>query len=311
MTAPRQIFAGEYYLITRRCTQRQFLLRPCEPVNDVYLYCLGEAALRFNVALCGWLPMSNHHHVVVRDNDGRLPEFLAHLHKMIAKVLNVHWHRRENFWSNEQVSVVRLATPADVLAKLIYTLVNPVADNLVARAIEWPGASSLRLNLSGESVTVKRPAFFRADGPMPATVTLRAERPEGYEDLSPADWAKLLETEIRLHEDRARDVRKQTRRPVVGPRALQSLRHTDCAKSMEETQSLNPVLACQRRDLREYLLADVVAFRRAYRDARAAWEAGDQTVMFPPGTYKMLFVGAARASRRPLSERKRRALLAA
>jgi hypothetical protein len=28
MSFPRQVIAGSYYLITRRCTQRQFLLRP-------------------------------------------------------------------------------------------------------------------------------------------------------------------------------------------------------------------------------------------------------------------------------------------
>jgi len=295
MTAPRQVFAGEYYFVTRRCTQRQFLLVPSEHVNQVYLYCLGEAAERFNISLCGWLPMSNHHHLLVRDNDGRLPEFLAHLHKMIAKALNAHWGRRENFWSSEQVCVVRCALPEDVLAKLLYTLANPVAAHLVERAEDWPGASSLRQNLTGEAVVVKRPAFFRSDGPMPEQVTLRVERPKGFEDLSAQEWADLLRKEMKLQEDDARRERAEKQMPVVGRRAVLAAQCTDRATTEDASDDgLRPVLACRNPELRRHLLAALLAFRRAYRDARLAWEAGDTTVMFPPGTYRMLFHGAAR-----------------
>jgi len=298
MTAPRQVFAGDYYLVTRRCTQRQFLLRPCEYVDQVYLYCLGEAALRFNVSLCAWLAMSNHHHVVVRDNDGRLPEFLAHLHKMIAKVLNEHWDRSENFWSNEQASAVRLARPADVLSKIIYTLANPVADHLVARAEEWPGASSLRLNLHGGAITVERPAFFRADGPMPAKVSLHVERPVGFEDLTHEGWAKLLTDELRASEAAARETRKQEKVLILGAKAVLATRHTDSAKTRETVRAHNPVLACQDAELRVHLLAAILTFRFAHREARRAWRAGDHTARFPPGTYSMRALGA-RCERSP------------
>jgi hypothetical protein len=35
MTAPREIIPGTTYLVTRRCTQRQFLLRPSRGTNQV------------------------------------------------------------------------------------------------------------------------------------------------------------------------------------------------------------------------------------------------------------------------------------
>ena len=38
MTAPRQIVAGAIYLVTRRCAQREFLLKPSRTVNQVFLY---------------------------------------------------------------------------------------------------------------------------------------------------------------------------------------------------------------------------------------------------------------------------------
>jgi hypothetical protein len=41
---PRQVLPRQFYLITRRCTQRQFLLRPDGPTNNAFLYCLIDAA---------------------------------------------------------------------------------------------------------------------------------------------------------------------------------------------------------------------------------------------------------------------------
>src|SRR5205085_4941838 len=113
MTMPRQVVPGRTYLISRRATQRQYLLTPCEIVNQIYLYCLGEAAQRFWITLHGWMPMGNHQHIVLRDNLGNFPEFLAHLNKMLAKVLNCHWGRFENLWATEQPNALYLVEACD------------------------------------------------------------------------------------------------------------------------------------------------------------------------------------------------------
>ena len=174
MTAPREVIPGRAYLLTRRCVQRQFLLQPDEKAVTIFLYCLGEAARRFDITLFGWLQMSNHEHIALRDNKGNLPEFTAHLHKLVSKALNEHWGRRENLWAAEQPNLVYTVEPHDQFDKLIYLLTNPVSADLVDRAHDWPGASSLALHSSGRAITVKRPAFFRANGPMPDQVTLTA-----------------------------------------------------------------------------------------------------------------------------------------
>jgi hypothetical protein len=44
VTAARQVIPGRVHLLTRRCTQRQFLLRPDDFVEEAYEYCLAEAA---------------------------------------------------------------------------------------------------------------------------------------------------------------------------------------------------------------------------------------------------------------------------
>ena len=44
MTAPRQVLPGTTYLVTRRCAQRQFLLRPSKLVNEIFSYARDRRA---------------------------------------------------------------------------------------------------------------------------------------------------------------------------------------------------------------------------------------------------------------------------
>src|SRR5207244_8768355 len=98
---------------------------------------------------------------------------------------NARLGRWENFWATEQPNAVFLVEDDDRFAKLVYLLANPVADDLVDRVVDWPGACSLAQTLSGRELRVKRPrGFFREDGPMPDHVVLRAERMEGFASLS-------------------------------------------------------------------------------------------------------------------------------
>src|SRR3954447_6932906 len=143
MSYPRQVLPGMTYMITRRCTQRQFLMRPDRETNNAFIYCLAVAAARHGIQVLFTVAMSNHHHTGIRDPRGNYPEFIEHFHKLFAKCQNALRGRWENFWSSEQTSVVRLVDAADVIEKMVYALTNPVKDALVEKAKDWPGVSSL------------------------------------------------------------------------------------------------------------------------------------------------------------------------
>ena len=49
MTQPREVLPGQFYLLTRRCTQRQFLLRPDPDTNNAFTYCLAVAAQKYDI----------------------------------------------------------------------------------------------------------------------------------------------------------------------------------------------------------------------------------------------------------------------
>src|SRR5262245_16668141 len=173
MTLPREVLPGQFYLVTRRCTQRQFLLRPDDATNNAFVYCLAEAAAKFGIDVLLPVAMSNHYHAVVYDRYGTLPQFTERFHRLLAKCQNVLRGRWENMWSSEQVCVVRLEERDDVMNKLLYVATNPVKDGLVERAHQWPGFNGLQPLLGHLAVSVKRPKhFFQRGGVMPTTATL-------------------------------------------------------------------------------------------------------------------------------------------
>ena len=164
MSVPRQILPGRFFKITRRCTQRQFLLRPDDETNNAFVYCLAEAAARFGTEVIASSAQSNHHTDPFA-RDGRVVEFMEHFHKMMAKCMNALRGRWENFWSCEEASVVHLVDRSDVVDKVVYTLANPVKDGLVDTVAHWPGVNTLKNLLTGKPLRAQRPKhFFSEDG---------------------------------------------------------------------------------------------------------------------------------------------------
>ena len=55
MTLPRDVVPGRDYIITRRCSERRFFLRPDGVANNAFIYCLALAVQRSKVELNGGL----------------------------------------------------------------------------------------------------------------------------------------------------------------------------------------------------------------------------------------------------------------
>jgi len=290
MTLPRQVIAGRFYMITRRCTQRQFLLRPDAETNNAFAYCLAEAAQRFGIEVLLSQAMSNHHHTNVFDRHGNIIEFVEHFHKMLAKTQNALRGRWENFWSSEQVCIVHLVERADVIDKLVYTATNPVKDFLVERVHHWPGFDAVSPLLRQRPITAHRPRhFFREHSCMPETVNLELTIPP---ELGERD-AVLAELRARIVEAEAAcaRVRMQTGRHVVGRRRVLRQSWRASPTSDVPRRNLRPRVAARSKWTRIEALQRNREFLIAYREARAAWIAGIP-IPFPVGTYWLRrFVG--------------------
>ena len=283
MSLPRQVLPGAYYMLTRRCSERRFFLRPDRATNNAYLYCLIEAALRFQIDILMMCMMSNHHHVIIRDRCGRYPEFIEHLHRMIARSQNALRGRWEGFWASGQTSVVRLVDREDVVRKVAYVAANPVQDQLVDRVDHWPGVNGYRALLSGRELRADRPFhFFRKGGPMPEQVRLTLMFPADLGDA--ASLADELERMIERIQADAADERRRTGRSVLGRRGVLRQRWDGAPTTFEPRRVMSPRVAAINRWARVEVLLRNKAFVRAYQHARSLWREG-VTVVFPSGTY--------------------------
>lgn len=286
MSLPREVLPGQTYMITRRCTQRQFLMRPDRDTNNAFIYCLAEAAARFDIEVLFTVAMSNHHHTGIFDRHGNYPAFLEHFHKLFAKCQNSLRGRWENFWSSEQTSVVRLVDPHDAIEKMVYALTNPVKDGLVEKAHQWPGVSSLAAILHRKSFVASRPKhFFRDEGVMPDTVVLRFARPRGLEQMTAADFATLIVDRIRQFEGQAATERLRDGRAVLGRRSVLRQAWRARPADREPRRDLSPRVAARSKWSRIEALLRNRAFRDAYVAARALFVNGMRDVIFPAGTY--------------------------
>ncbi len=285
MSLPRPIHPGTRYLLTRRTTQRQFLLRPSDATNQVVLFAIAYAAYCTGVLLHAFVAMSNHIHLVVNDPNGQVPRFLHLLDRHIACCMNVLLGRTENFWASTAPSVVTLESDDDVLDKIAYVIANPTAAGLVEDPADWPGAIS---PVEGMRMKVERPGvFFRPNGKVPASLELSVATPQHADyDGDAAVVARLRE----LVEEKVRAARAAIRaegRTFLGRERVLSTKTSDSPSTLEPARTRRPRFAAQDRERRCTVRERLQAFHAHYARAMCAWRAGDRRAVFPAGTYLM------------------------
>jgi putative transposase len=285
VTTPREIRPGSSYLITRRCTQRQFLLKPSRRTNQLVRYCLAVAANKTGVLLHAVCVMSNHWHGVVTDPFARLPQFLEHFHRLLAKAQNASLGRWENLWSSDKPSVVLLVSDEDVLAKMAYTIANPTAAGLVRSPREWPGVITTRI---GERTTVDMPdVFFDPGGSLPESIQLEMKRPPIYTHLDTPTLARHLASAIERCVREAREGLARQGRKFLGAKAVLQQAFDAMPQSTEPRRNPNPRIAAAHTPERVQAIRNLVAFLRAYRVAWHAWRNGKREQTCPAGTYAL------------------------
>ena len=283
MPPARPVFPGRYLFITRRCTQRCFLLRPDAETNNAFTYVVAEAAKRFGIKVVLPQMMSNHHHITLHDADGRQVEFREHFHKMMARSQNALRGRWENMWAAEEPCTVEVLTREDLLDKLVYTATNPVKDGLVEKVHHWPGPKFLNALLGGTRMKAKRPRhFFRADGPMPEEIELELGLPADFEE--PERFLDELRRRVGDVEEHYAKERARTGRRVVGRRSILRQHWGDSPTSREPRRGLRPRVASKNMWMRVAALQRNKEWEATYRHAREQWRRGGD-VTFPYGTY--------------------------
>jgi putative transposase len=280
---PRPVIKGAFLFITRGCTQREFLLRPDAATNNAFTYLLAEAAQRFGLVIILSQMMSNHHHTVLFDPEGRYVEFLEHFHKFVAKSQNALRGRWENLWATEEPCIVDLVTRDALMDKLVYVATNPVKDGLVEKVHHWPGPKFVGALMSGTPMRAQRPShFFRIDGPMPAEVELVLKLPDSFDGKE--EFLADLQRRIAQHEEAYAAERRASGKRVLGRRGVRKQSWRSSPTSREPRRNLRPRVATRSTWKRIAALQRNKQWQIDYREARRRWKAGE-SYEFPYGTY--------------------------
>ncbi len=286
MTAPRQVLPGTTYLVTRRCSERRFFLRPSKSTNAIFGYVLAVAAARYGVLVHAYCVLSNHFHLVVTDPDARLPEFHRYLDGLVARATNASLGRWESFWDPDSYSAVRLETAGAVVEKIVYVLANPVAAGLVRRGREWPGLWSDPARIGGAPVVFDRPReFFREKGSLPKSAAVELRRPPGFE--SDAAFRDVVVAELRETEDGIAAELTTGGRSFLGAGRVFAQRPDARPSTDEPRRTPSPRVASRNKWKRIEALLRLDEFVQSYREALSSWRAGARNVMFPFGTWHL------------------------
>jgi putative transposase len=285
VTYPREILPGRSYLVTRRTTQRQFLLRPSRVTNQNVRYCLALAAERTGVILHAVCVMSNHWHGVITDPEARLPEFTECFHRLLAKAQNASLDRWENLWSSDKTSLVLLTSEQDVLEKMAYTLANPTAAGLVKSPEEWPGVISGRFGQ--EDVAEMPDAFFDEGGDLPESTELQIVRPQIFTSLSDAELYGRLREQVAVKVRIARETIAESGGSFLGRESVLRQSFDASPKTKAPRRNPSPRVAGKSSTERIAAIRRMREFFCSYRAAWNEWRHGNRDVEFPAGTYAL------------------------
>jgi REP element-mobilizing transposase RayT len=285
-------------MITRRTIRRHHLFRPDSAIRQLYLYALAVCARQFGILVHAVTLMSTHEHLIVTDTKGRHPEFLQRLHRLVSLGTKVLRKWEGPTWEPEPTSVVRLLTEQAIIEKLAYLMANPVKAGLVRHARDWPGITVLPHELGRRVWTAKRPkAYFNAKNTQwPESIALMLTLPPSLEGRYSAEALREAVREELGRQERAAhyDVCKRGWR-ILGADRIRRLSPYRRATSFELLRDRNPTFAVGRGQKKIFIeaVAELRAFRRAYREAFEQWRAGLRSVVFPQGTWCMCRVHGA------------------
>lgn len=289
VTTARQVVSGTTYLITRRCTERMFLLGANDAANEVFKYCLAEAASRFGVLVHGAVVMSNHIHIVITDVRGELPRFAHLFFCQLAKATNARTgHTESVFGRSDRYSAVELVTEEAIVEALAYVVANPATAGLVENAGEWPGFITYPSDILHQRV------YHAATGDNP--YLQRREQAELHLSIvapptvvNVAEFAARVQREYKRLEASARALRRAKGLGVKGATAIQLEKWSAKPKRGAALFRLNPRIAAGEgaTGARIASLIALKKFRADYREALRLFGSKAHQVEFPHGTSKM------------------------
>jgi len=290
---------GAVFFVTNRCEQERFFLKPSPEVFDLTAAWLAKAAERFpQIELFGFIFLSNHLHLLLRDPGGLLAPFMEYLQGQLAKAVNRQLRRRGHFFAREY-DAVPVLTEQDFDERYAYILTNAVKAGLVARAADAPFFSSLPIALDEKPRTFRwldrtnrhnrtRRGQSVDDRDFVKAYTLRLSIPQHWRAWSRGRRRRHIEQLVRANEERYGKQRKAEGHSVLGRQRILEMSPFMRPKSPDRRPRVK--VFCKDLELKKaFLAARKEAFDR-YRRTYSAWlgsiRRGTRAIIsWPAGCY--------------------------
>ncbi len=295
MTRPRFVIEGATYMVQRRTTQRQFLLKPTKQTCNIFMYVLGLTAKRHRMQIHEFVLLSNHYHIILTDPFAKLSAFMRDFDSLVARTLNASLGRWENAWAPDTFCGVRLLAGEDVLAKAAYTLANPVCAGLVPFAEAWGGCTSAGADYGSVFKATRPNVLFREH--MPATTSFTLVRPDVFPMCDDKVLRGLVHEQVADIEQREQERMREAGGRFLGMSAVMRQKTTDTPASYAKRRGMRPTVAGKSKWERVEALQQIKAFTAAHEEARLSFRkfCASQlqqflSPLFPAGTcgYKAL-----------------------
>jgi REP element-mobilizing transposase RayT len=288
---------GQLYLVTTRCHQARFFLRPDRELNDAVLEWLARAQQRFpRLRILAVCVMSNHLHLVVRDEEGELADWASYFLGNLACAVN-RIRKRSGTCFERRYSAEPILDDEALQGRLVYVVANPVKAGLCERWSDWPGVVLFAADGDPQEIPV---SWVDRDRHRFARVRARLRResaPKGdafrvkgrlvIDPLPPTDASRGdAEAITAAIEARERELAEERRR--AGRKALsrkQVLTQSWCGAPRQPKRSPRPLCHAADPGLRKRFREGFNEFVSLFREASERLRGGDPNASFPDWCY--------------------------
>lgn len=280
-------------LVTIRTECAALFLQPAAGLNQIVGGIIAKYQELFGIIIFAYVVLGNHIHILARAPEKNLWRFEQAVNREIAKRINRLRNRRGHFWERRYDEQMVLEI-GDILAALIYILLNPVNHGLVEHPLLWPGLICFQHLLDGKDrkyLFTDFTAYNKAKKKaacLGQKVSIRDFQTEHLLKLSP-----IPQFENMTQEQRAKEIRKlvaenaarikRERRAngqgFLGRAAILRQNHTAIPRNVK--RSPRPICYTQCWEAKKEFMAWYFPWLECYRQASIRFRSGEFNVEFP------------------------------
>ena len=254
----------------------------------------------YGVVIYGFIIMGNHYHLIAKFPLMNKAAFFKAFNSMIARLTNTAVEQFEGgkLWARP-VRSQPIGDELDIKDRFFYAALNPVGAGLVRKLSEYKSYNSFNDAITGKKRKFK--IFHREDynnrkrsnsklthAECTSEHTLTYSRLPGYEQMSHADYVKVMSKELEVRRVFVVEQRLKDGRGFATAEALSKLRPGAKPKSTKTStrHSKRPLILTRLFELRTKYLRWYFDLRERYQEASRRFRAGELSVAFPTGTYR-------------------------